>query len=179
MTVLDAKSANQLSGDEVAKRINALEAALIDGQKALQENNEAAEAAWQDIVNSGRAYTEEVKLPEVNTRAAYTVYYYQAIGYVYPSASTIQCSVKANRVHNSSAGRYLWGSLISSRSSLYYGSAADSWSQTSSSTTLIDGGRTYYAQYWGDLTETRRDGIYETQVTSNNWRIWFEASCPA
>ena len=178
VTVLDAKSANQLSDDEVVKRINALEAVLIDGQKALQENNAAADAAWQDIVVSGRVYAEEAKLQDGNTRAAYTVYYYQAIGYVYPSASTIQYSVKANRAYNSSAGRYLWGSLISSRSSLYSGSE-DKWKQTNSSTTLIDGGRTYYAQYWGDLTETRWDGIYQTQVTSNNWRIWFEASCPA
>lgn len=45
VTVLDAKSANQLSDDEVVKRINALEAVLIDGQKALQENNAAADAA--------------------------------------------------------------------------------------------------------------------------------------
>lgn len=178
ITVLDAKSANQLSDDEVVKRINALEATLINGQEALQENNKAAEAAWQDIIASGRVYTEEARLQDTNTRAAYTVYYYQTIGYVYPSASTIQCSVKANRVYNSSAGRYLWGSLISSRSSLYSGSA-DSWNQTNSSTTLIDGGRTYYAQYWGNLTETRWDGIYQTQITSNNWRIWFEASCPA
>ena len=123
VTVLNVKSANQLSDKEIAKRIDALEAVLIEGQKALRENNEAAEVAWNEIVASGRISDNVAAMPGTNTKASYTVYYYQTIGYVYPSGSTIQCSVKANRVYNSSSGRYLWGSLISSRSSLYSGSA--------------------------------------------------------
>ena len=33
--------------------------------------------------------------------------------------------------------------------------------------------------YAKDLTEVYNDGVYEHEITSYNWRIWFEAYCPA
>lgn len=179
ITVIDADAVSNLSEKDIINQINALEATLINGQQALKDNNEAAEAAWEEIVSSGRLMDTPSLSSDINTRANYTVYYYQNIGYIYPNASTIQCSVTGDRVYNNNHGCHLWGSLISSSSSLYFGSAADSWNQTNSSTVKIDGGRTYYAQYWGDLTETYNDGFHDVQITSQNWRIWFEAYCPA
>ena len=171
--VIDPEKANQLSDNEINQKLHTLEEKLIIGQKALEENNKQESMVQQ---KSGSAFTAG---RQDSTRAnAHTVYYYKDIGYIYPSGSTIRCTLRANRVYSDLHARYIWGTIISNSSSLFSGAAND-WNETNTSTSLVDGDRTYYAQYWGDLTEVYNDGVYEHEITSYNWRIWFEAYCPA
>jgi hypothetical protein len=74
--------------------------------------------------------------------------------------------------------RNLWGTVAGTGSDLLYG-AADEWEETDCETQRIDGGRTYSVQVWGDLTEVYNDGIFEHEILSEGWRIWYEAYCPA
>ncbi|MDK2927651.1 MAG: hypothetical protein PWR31_1341 [Bacillota bacterium] len=166
--------------EDQAAQLAGLEARLIAGQKALRENNRQAEENWQKLVTSGRLDENATITPNAvaSPYATHTVYYYQQIGYVYPDMTTIECYITGNVVYSDFYQRNLWGSVVSTGSSLFAG-PGDEWEETDSQVDLIDGGRTYYVQVWGDLTETYTIGLNEYEVTSEGWRIWYEAYCPA
>lgn len=167
--------------EDLEKELEILENYLIQTQSLLKENNHEAEENWNKIKNSDR-YTGDVlteeKAREISISSAHTVYYYQSIGSVYPNGTTIQCSLTANRVFNSFQDRYLWGSIINTNSKIAYGKA-DNWEETETQTSILDGGRTYYVQVWGDLEESYYSGLNKYTITSEGWRIWYEAYCPA
>ncbi len=168
-----------LSAEKEAEELANLEERLSIGQAALEENNKLAEENWQSIVESGRL-NGGYSIPEntIFPRATYTVYRNQTIGSYYPNGTTIRCYITGNKTYSNSNKRYLWGSVVSKGSKLYSGKG-DSWKQTDCEVQRIDGGRTYYVQVWGDLTEKYTSWFYEYTVTSKGWRIWYEAYCPA
>lgn len=168
-----------LTSEQQEEQLAALEARLIAGQEALEENNRKAAENWASIVADGR-YAEDAEISEnaVSPRATYTVYYFQNIGSYYPGATTIRCYITGNKVYNDIAQRYLWGTVVSKGSRLNSG-MGDSWDETDCTVDRIDGGRTYYVQVWGDLKEKYTIGAVEYTVTSKGWRIWYEAYCPA
>lgn len=158
--------------------LDQLEARLATGKAALEKNNYQADKDWQRIIDSGRC-NEEADIPnEISSKGNYTVYYYQKIGSYYPNGTTIRCYITANRVYSDYHNRYLWGSVVSTGSKLYSGYGS-SWNETNCKTQRIDGGRTEYVQVWGTLKEKYTSGITEYTVTSEGWRIWYEATCPA
>lgn len=168
-----------LSAEQEAEELANLEEHLRIGQAALEENNRLAEENWQSIVESGRL-DEEYSVSEnaISPRATHTVYRYQTIGSYYPNGTTIRCYITGNRTYSDVHKRYLWGSVVSKGSKLYSGKG-DSWKETDCEVQRIDGGRTYYVQVWGDLTEKYTSWFHEYTVTSKGWRIWYEAYCPA
>lgn len=167
-----------MTAEQEEAELQQLEERLAAGKAALEENNRQAEAAWQEIVDSGRC-DEDTSIPDgISPRATHTVYYFQTIGSYYPNGTTIRCYITANRVYSDFHSRYLWGSVVSTGSSLYSGRGSD-WEETDCQTQRIDGGRTEYVQVWGDLEEKYTSWFTEYTVTSVGWRIWYEAYCPA
>lgn len=174
-----AKQRAAVSATQEDEELAALEERLMAGQAALEENNRLADENWAEIVASGRC-DEDSTTPStgISPRATHTVYRYQTIGYYYPNATTIRCYITGNRVYSDYHQRNLWGGVVRNGSSLYSG-MGDSWDETDCEIQRIDGGRTYYVQVWGDLDEKYTSGFYEYTVTSEGWRIWYEAYCPA
>ena len=123
---------------------------------------------------------EKYSVPEyaISPIATHTVYRYQTIGSYYPNGTTIRCYIAGNRTYRDFHKRYLWGSVVNKGSKLYSGKG-DSWKETNCEVQCINHGRTYYVQVWGDLTEKYTLGLHEYTVKSKDWRIWYEASCPA
>lgn len=174
-----ATSRTIMTDEQEETELKQLEERLAAGKAALEENNRQAEAAWQDIVDSGRCDENyEISQEALQERATHTVYYFQNIGSYYPNGTTIRCYIRANRVYSDYHSRYLWGSVVSTGSTLYSGYGSD-WDETDCKTQRIDGGRTEYVQVWGDLEEKYTYWFTEYTVTSKGWRIWYEAYCPA
>ena len=174
-----AQGRRYLSKSESAKELEILEEHLKIGQNALAENNRAAEENWNALLASGRLNEDTVSDMGTAPRlATHTVYRYQAIGYYYPNATTIRCYLQGERVFSEFHNRHLWAGIVSKGSSLFSGKG-DSWEETDCTTSKIDGGRTFYVQVWGDLTEKYTSWFKEYTVTSKGWRIYYEAVCPS
>jgi len=155
-----------------------LEARLAAGQAALVENNRQAEEAWQAVVDAGRLTPSSLVQDSASSRATHTVYRFQTIGSYYPNGTTIMCYITANKVYSDYHSRNLWGSVVTNGSVLYSGMGTD-WEETDCKIQRIDGGRTLYVQVWGDLEEKYTSWFVEYTITSEGWRLWYEAYCPA
>lgn len=179
ITVESKQRTSVVSAEDEEAELAALEERLIAGQAALAENNRLAEESYAAIVASER-YDEDTSgsVSAISPRATHTVFRYQTIGYYYPNATTIRCYITGNVSYSEFHKRDLWGGVVSNGSSLYSG-MGDSWDETDCEIQRIDGGRTYYVQVWGDLEETYTSWFNEYTVTSEGWRIWYEAYCPA
>lgn len=168
-----------VSAEDEEAELEALEERLIAGQAALAENNRLAEESYAAVFASER-FAEDTgsSVGAISPRATYTVYRYQTIGYYYPDSTTIRCYITGNVSYSEYHERDLWSGVVSNGSSLYSG-MGDSWEETDCEIQLIDGGRTYYVQVWGDLEETYTSGFNEYTITGEGWRIWYETYCPA
>lgn len=166
-----------MSEADEEQELKQLEEHLKAGKAALEENNKEAEAAWQALVSSGRIDSKSGTSAGISPRSTYTVYHTQSIGSYYPNGTTILCYITANRVYSETKSRYLWGSVVSTGSSLYSGYGTN-WEETNCETQLIDGGRTEYVQVWGNLEEKYTSSLVEHTITSEGWRLWYEAYCP-
>lgn len=177
ISILDNQTAADNISDE-EKELEELEQYLINSQNSLRENNEAADEAWQNIINSGRLTQIPTFEDRKSTRATHTVYCYKTIGSYYPNGTTIQCSITANMVYSSIQKRNFWGAVQSTNSKLYSGKGTN-WKETKCTYKQIDSGRTYYVEVYGDLTEKYTLLLHEYTVTSTDWKIWYEAICPS
>lgn len=179
ITVVTKQRTSTVSAEDEEAELEALEERLIAGQAALAENNRLAKESYAAVFASER-FAEDTggSVGAISPRATHTVYRYQTIGYYYSDATTIRCYITGNVSYSEYHERDLWSGVVSNGSSLYSGTG-DSWGETDCEIQLIDGGRTYYVQVWGDLEETYTSGFNEYTITGEGWRIWYETYCPA
>ena len=168
-----------LSEEEINDELKILEEKLIAGREALQKNHQMADAYNRKIIEDGRfLIAPPIASETLAAKTTHTVYRYQTIGSVYPNATTIRCFITADINWSTYRNRYFWGSVRDKESSLYSGKG-ENWEETDSQVTVLDGGRTLKVEFWGDLEEKYEIGGVEYTFTSKNWRIWYEAACPA
>lgn len=167
---------------EVEKQLVLFEQKLANGKAALIENNRKAEEEWQKVLLSGRIdYTQHSKsilfANPTPIPTTYTAGHY--IGYAFPSATLIRSELEVYRVFNDAYQRYEFGSLIDMSSDVFSFSTFlrdAEWEETDTRATRLDLGRTYFAEYWGDLEEEWYDGWgNEFEATSVGWRLYFYA----
>lgn len=165
------------------KEAKQLETYLKNAQLELANNNQEEEDYYQERVLNGIAKNNIApSVSSFNTLASkpntvHTSVSFTSIGSAYPGLTIIKGTLVANRVYSQEKKRYLYGTVISNKSSKYSGKG-DSWKQTDAKANKIDGGRTYYVSVWGDLKETVYVGLNKYVVESKGWRVHYEATCP-
>jgi hypothetical protein len=182
--VVNPETLDTLTKKEVAEELAALVSDLEDAKKELYQNSIETTVASEKPIAS---YLDN--LPNINsavkasssTKTVNMVYEkgISAVKGVY-GLNIIRCDMNAV-ASKSSTGLKTWGTVNSYSSKLKSKAAglySAKWKQTSKRYTRLDGNRTLFFEFYGNLTETKRASIGSPvvfEITSIGWRIWFYA----
>lgn len=168
-----ARKSSTLSLEEIDNTLVDLEAALIKGQQARTENQQAYEQYMKELSDSGRM--DNSISPDIPTpKSLISRTHYQSIGYLVPNGTSIRCNMTGTTTSDA-YDNTVWKSFVSHSSRLSSGFGTD-WNETDFSYDLIDGRRTYVCRFTGTLEEPyKQSGVIQYYVYSEGWKLWFEA----